>query len=104
MRVVGALGAAVLVWSLRRHARPDPVKRAWLAFCRKLDRRGVARAPHEGPRDFAERAAARLPAAGDAIRGIASLYIALRYGSEGDAGAAEQVTELRRRVSEFRPA
>jgi hypothetical protein len=91
----------LIIWSLRRHARPDPVKLAWLAFCRKLDRKGVARAPHEGPRDVAERAASRLPSAGEAIRAIAALYIALRYGS---GSAAAQVAELKRRVSEFRPA
>jgi transglutaminase-like putative cysteine protease len=101
MTVLGSLVVALLVWSLRRHARPDPVKLAWLAFCRKLDRKGVPRAPHEGPRDFAERAASRLPSAGEAIRHIAALYIALRYGSDS---AAAQVTELRRRVREFRPA
>ena len=43
-------------------------KRAWGAFCAKLGKRGVARAPHEGPRDYATRAAAALPAAGEAIR------------------------------------
>jgi len=101
MTTLGALLVALLVWSLRRHARPDPVSRAWMAFCRKLDKRGVARAPHEGPRDFSERAASRLPAAADAIQGISTLYIALRYGG---AAPPEQVAELRRRVSEFRPA
>jgi hypothetical protein len=40
----------------------------------------VARSPHEGPRDYSERAARSLPAAGEPIRSIADLYIALRYG------------------------
>ena len=69
-------------------------------FCRKLGARGVARAPHEGPRDFAERAARDLPDAGEPIRRIAALYIALRYGR--DAAAAERVAELRRMVRELR--
>ncbi len=101
MTVLGALVVVLVAWSLRGHARADPVSRAWLAFCRKLGKRGVARAPHEGPRDFSERAAAQLPAMAQAIQRIAALYIALRYG--GDA-PAEKVAELRRRVSEFRPA
>jgi transglutaminase-like putative cysteine protease len=99
--VLGVLVAGLLAWSLRRHARPDPVARAWQAFCRKLARRGLARAPHEGPRDFSERAAEALPAAGEPIRRIAALYIALRYGAHAPP---ERVAELRRRVGEFRAA
>jgi len=96
--LLGAFVAALLLWSLARHARPDPVQAAWLAFCRKLGARGVARSPHEGPRDYAERAARRLPAAREAIQGIAALYIALRYGAAPPAGALD---ELRRRVREL---
>jgi transglutaminase-like putative cysteine protease len=101
MTVLGALVVALVAWSLRTHARADPVSRAWLAFCRKLGKLGVARAPHEGPRDFSERAATQLPAMAEPIEHIAALYIALRYGG---AAPAEKIAELRRRVSEFRPA
>jgi hypothetical protein len=80
---------------LRRLARPDPVQRAWQAFCRKLGARGVARAPHEGPRDYAERAARRLPAAASAIQAISALYVGARYGR---AASREQIVELQRRV------
>ena len=96
--LLGAFVAALLLWSLRRYARPDPVQAAWLAFCSKLRARGVERSPHEGPRDYSERAASRLPAARDAIQGIAALYIALRYGAAQPAGG---VAELRRRVMEL---
>ena len=71
---------------------------AWRQFCRKLGARGVARAPHEGPRDYAERAARRLPSAGEAIRGIAALYIALRYGR---SAPSESVVQLRRMVRDL---
>jgi hypothetical protein len=98
--ILGAFVAALLVWSLRRTLRPDPVQSAWRAFCRKLGERGLERAPHEGPRDFAERAAAGLPASSEPILRIGALYIALRYGRAGGAGVAE----LRRRVREFKPA
>jgi len=97
-----ALGAFVLglfVWMLRRYTRPDPVQAAWNHFCRKLGARGVARAPHEGPRDFAERAARNLPSAREAIGRIAALYINLRYGN-GDAPAS--ALELRRMVRELK--
>lgn len=112
LAVLGAFVLVLFAWMLRRLARPDPVQSAWAQFCRKLGARGVARAPHEGPRDYAERAARSLPCAGDPIRRIAGLYIALRYGpasaSGGPAGAgggasapAESVVQLRRMIREL---
>ena len=77
----------LLAWSLGRLARPDPVQRAWRAFCRKLAARGVARAPHEGPRDYASRAARALPASRRAILRIGAQYIRVRYGARGGAPA-----------------
>jgi transglutaminase-like putative cysteine protease len=99
--VLGAFTLLLLAWSLRRLARPDPAQRAWQAFCRKLGARGVARAPHEGPLDFAERAAARLPAAAAPIRAIAALYVAARYGRDA---TREHAAELARRVRALRLA
>jgi len=98
---LGVFTLLLLAWSLRRLVRPDPVQRAWHAFCRKLGARGVARAPHEGPRDFAERAARRLPAAAAAIEAIASLYLGARYGR---AASREQIAELKQRVRALRLA
>jgi transglutaminase-like putative cysteine protease len=96
--LLGAFVAALLLWSLGRSTRPDPAQAAWLAFCRKLRARGVERSPHEGPRDYSERAARLLPAAREAIQGIAALYIALRYGRAQPPGGLD---ELRRRVREL---
>jgi transglutaminase-like putative cysteine protease len=95
---LGLMTAALLLWSLRRLARPDPVQRAWRAFCAKLASRGLERSPHEGPRDYAERAARALPAARRAILRIAALYIGLRYGPHASARRAK---ELRRLVREL---
>jgi transglutaminase-like putative cysteine protease len=97
--VLGAITLFLLAWSLRRIARPDRVQRAWAAFCAKLAARGVERAPSEGPRDFAERAARSLPAARRPILRIGALYIALRYGREPDPRRAK---DLRRMVRELR--
>ena len=93
--ILGAITLLLLGWSLRRFVRPDRVQRAWQAFGRKLGARGIARAPHEGPRDFAQRAAGRLPGAGAAILAIARLYIAARYGR---AATPAQIAELEQRV------
>ena len=97
--ILGAMTLVLLVWSLKRLARPDPVQKAWRSFCRKLASRGIERSPHEGPRDYAARAARALPAARRAILRIGALYIALRYGARA---TAEGVARLRRLVREFR--
>ncbi|HZS68616.1 MAG TPA: DUF3488 and transglutaminase-like domain-containing protein [Burkholderiales bacterium] len=98
---LGLMTVALLVWSLSRLTRPDPVQKAWQAFCAKLAARGVARAPHEGPRDYSTRAARALPASRRAILRIGALYISLRYGAiVGAPGAAR----LRRLVRELRLA
>ncbi len=88
----------LLAWSLKRLARPDPVQKAWRAFCAKLAARGVERVPTEGPRDYAARAAQALPAAQSSILGIGALYSALRYGAQA---SADGVTRLRKMVREF---
>jgi transglutaminase-like putative cysteine protease len=97
--VLGLITLMLLLWSLQRLSRPDPVQRAWRAFCLKLERSGVERSPTEGPRDFAARAARALPAARRPILRIGALYIALRYGRDPDARRA---AELRRLVRELR--
>jgi protein-glutamine gamma-glutamyltransferase len=96
--VLGAMTLALLAWSLKRLARPDPVQRAWRAFCRKLAARGIERSPAEGPRDYAARAARALPAARRTILRIGALYIALRYGAHATQPG---VARLRRMVREF---
>jgi len=97
--VLGIMTLLLLLWSLRRLARPDPVQRAWRAFCLKLAAHGVERTPSEGPRDYAARAARALPSARRPILTIAGLYISLRYGPQVTAG---RVTQLRRLVRELR--
>jgi len=96
---LGAMTLVLLAWSLRRLARPDPVQKAWRAFCRKLAARGIERSPAEGPRDYTARAARALPAARRPILRIGALYITLRYGSRVHANGAAQ---LRRLVRELR--
>jgi hypothetical protein len=97
--ILGALTLLLLAWSLKRFVRPDPVQRAWRAFCGKLAARGVERAPHEGPRDYATRAARALPGARRPILRIGALYVGLRYGARP---SAQGVARLRRLVRELR--
>ena len=96
--LLGLFTLALLAWSLRRIARPDPVQKAWQSFCRKLAARGVERERHEGPRDYSARAARALPASRRAILRIASLYIALRYGARANQAGVERLKRLVRRL------
>ena len=92
--ILGVITLGLLAWSLRRLARPDPVQKAWRAFCRKLAQRGVERAPSEGPRDYAVRAARSVPDARRTILRIGELYIALRYGAEQSATRLARLQRL----------
>jgi len=96
---VGGLLALLTAWLLRRIRTIDPVQRLWLRFCARLGKKGSARAAHEGPADFVERAAARHPGEAQRIRAIGARYIALRYGEIADP---RLLAELRMLVREFR--
>jgi len=98
----GVAGVLLLIalWLLRGIQRQDAVQRAWLRFCGKLARAGLARASAEGPLDYAGRIAGRIPSREAAVRAIASLYVDLRYGPRA---GVESVARLKRLVREFRP-
>ncbi|MBX9753219.1 MAG: DUF4129 domain-containing transglutaminase family protein, partial [Pseudomonadaceae bacterium] len=57
----------------------DPRVRQFLRFQGLLARHGVQRLPAEGPRAFAQRAAAELPAQSAAISGFAQVFEAQQY-------------------------
>jgi transglutaminase-like putative cysteine protease len=97
--ILGVITLALLVWSLRRFARPDPVQKAWRMFCGKLAQRGVERAPQEGPRDYTVRAARAVPDARRTILSVGELYIGLRYGAHV---SAPRIARLQRLVRALR--
>lgn len=94
------LGAVALYLLRRGRGRPDVVVRLYERYCRKLERLGLRRAPHEGPADFASRVAAARPDLAIASLEISALYIALRYGG---AHAADGLAQLQRAIDRFRP-
>ncbi len=69
---------------LRRLAvrKKDAVQAAWLKACRKLEKAGLPRTPHEGAMDYAERISAIRPDLASEIRNLAVRYASLRYGGE----------------------
>lgn len=88
---MGLVSLVVTGWILKSQREREPVQRLWERFCRRLARAGVTRAPHEGPLDFARRAAAWLEAQRPAsparavVLEIGQAYASLRYGAPGSA-------------------
>lgn len=91
---------AIAAFMLLARRRVDPLQAAYLRFLRKLARAGVERKPHEGPLDFATRAAQVLPEKATAIRDISLHYARLRYGL---IAPAHQIVAFRHQVKAFRP-
>ncbi len=81
--LVVALIALVLLRKLHMR-QTDAVLALYLRFCKKLARAGVSRAAHEGPQDFAKRAATSLPHLAKAIHNITAQYLTMRYENTPD--------------------
>ena len=68
--------------------------------CRRLQRRGIVRKDHEGPRDFASRVIAARPDLRTSVSAIAALYIGIRYGRQD---SKENRRRFDRLVRSFHP-
>ncbi len=101
LTVIGVILCLLVLRLLNAERRGnDPVTRLYQRFCRKLARRGLARAAHEGPEDYARRVSRVRPELAHQVRTISALYIALRYGARGDHTC---LPRLRREVRAFHP-
>ncbi len=99
LAAVSALLAAWLAWE-HRPPRRDAAAIAYARFERRLRRRGIERAPHEGPRVFARRIAARRPELAAFASEFTELYARVRYGPAPDPA---DLARLARLVRGFRP-
>ena len=91
-----------LSWRRRRRTAIDAAALCFASFVRQLQRHEVqARAPSEGPRAYAERAADALPHAAARIRGVVELYLRARYEPDADGAA---LAALAAEVAAFRAA
>jgi transglutaminase-like putative cysteine protease len=97
--LAGMVLLGLTAWALRQRRHTDAVQRIWLRLCRKLERRGLPRAPWEGPLAYAARIAARFPESATEIRAISTLYGHLRYGTLDPV----LLDELKTRVTRFQP-
>ena len=89
-----------LAWRQRQRAPVDAAALHFAAFVRQLTRLDVPpRAPAEGPRVYADRAANALPHAAARIRAVAELYLRARYELDAEGTA---LAELIAAVAEFR--
>lgn len=89
--------AAFILRRLKARAH-DPVRKAYLQFCGKLQRKGLPRAADEGPVDYARRLERMRPDLARPVGAITQLYVMLRYGAETSTAALH---ELRQQVKQF---
>lgn len=84
------LALGITLWLLLRRPRErrDRLGRAYAQFLARLARAGVGKAPHEGPLDFAERAAHDLPEAAENVLALGRRYAYQRYARD-DPGTGE---------------
>ena len=93
---------AMLLWLARRAPlqRPDPLGRGYRTLCAWAGRRGLARAPDEGPRGFASRLQREKPELAARALPLLEEYAELRYGRARDDDRRERVrrwlTDVRR--------
>jgi hypothetical protein len=102
--LIAVSGTIILVLSLvllfrLNTRRLDPVQRAYLAYCDAMARRGAARKPGEGPRDFAARVSMQLPELRETAQKISALYISLRYAGDDGHGKLQALRDAVRTMT-----
>jgi len=95
-----AAGLVYVLVAYRARQPADRLDKAYARFCRRLARIGLARAPQEGPLDFARRVAAKRPELAAGVLSISRTYASLRYGPRRQP---EQDRRLIRAIRRFRP-
>lgn len=103
MCAVGAIVMLIIAVPLLAGRRgSDPVEALYASLCRRMERRGFPRRPHEGPRTYANRLLEQstlTPAMHETLRRFLSLYEQTRYGhSASPADALSQLKTLLNRI------
>ena len=102
------LAAAVLILigllyftrlSKKAASGPDAVQKAYLRFCVKLERIGLARRASQGPLDYAAMITAMRQDLRIGVAEIIDLYIRLRYGKGGSKDDRKRLKMLVRRFN-----
>jgi transglutaminase-like putative cysteine protease len=107
--LASALAIALVAWraAMARHLgrlprppRPDRLARAYSRLCRKIERAGMPREPHEGPLAYAESIARHRPDLAAAARPLLERYAQLRFGG-APGGTAVPRAPYARRIAAF---
>jgi len=98
-----AIFILAMVLSLRRSEQDhDPLLTIYRKFEKKLVRRGLVKAPSEGPVDFAYRVIEERPELKKPVDEITELYVQLRYNQSTQA-ERDQLGSIRDKVRRFNP-
>lgn len=95
---IGSL-MAYLAWRYQPRQR-DPAAVAYAVLKRKLAKKKIDGAPHEGPVDFLTRVAAARPDLAAVLRELRDLYVALRYEPQP---TKQQLSRLKYLVDRLQP-
>ncbi|HEY8607396.1 MAG TPA: DUF3488 and transglutaminase-like domain-containing protein [Noviherbaspirillum sp.] len=108
MMVLGSAAvAAVVLPLLLRQKKRDPLEIIYVRFCALMARRGIPRAPYEGPRAYAARLAAAdsplPPEKRAALARFLEVYEAMRYGAAATSGSpVPHLSQLKSLLAECR--
>ncbi|WP_126452459.1 transglutaminase TgpA family protein [Sulfuriflexus mobilis] len=84
---------------LRPRKQQDSVGTLYTRFCRIMEKRGLPRHDHEGPRDYSRRLQLACPELAPQISAITTAYISYRYaGSQGP----DEVQRLRQAIRQLK--
>jgi len=97
------LPVVLVLWWRRPRQERTPLDQLYLDFCRKLAQAGMARRPGEGPRDFAERAAAGFPDCREQIQDFSRSFEESRYGVGTGEPTKLRLKQLRLQLHRLRP-
>jgi hypothetical protein len=78
----------------------DKVHADYLKFCRKMSKKGLTRAPTEGPQDFLQRISRNRPDIAPIASKITLLYLKLRYGENNKKGRNKSLYNM---IKHFNP-
>jgi transglutaminase-like putative cysteine protease len=96
--IFGLVLAVIAGQAIMKREKPAPIVRLYQRLCREAARSGATRLPNEGPRDYAERVAARQ--SGDLrvrILDAFTFYQRLRYGQGSESDSAS-LADFKRRI------
>ncbi len=94
-----------IAWQVGKDApspRPDRLARAYSRLCRKLAKAGIVRAPHQGPRAYADAVTAGRPELAEAVCVLLEQYAQLRFGESARDPASREVTSFEQGVARLR--